>query len=143
MFKQIILASIFISNGAFASHVILRKHVTSGNVRPEDSFVKNCSFTNDGHIRINLKKGDGTTTFHTHHISSTKVAEIKTLVQRAHSGRIIEEGATCDGGDNLLYGFISGHKVLLDENFDCGRHRVNQSIATPRLKTIALKNCGF
>lgn len=142
MIKLIILSTLLISQGVLASH-ILTKHVTSGNVRPEDSFVKDCRFTSDGHVRITIKKGTADPRTHFHHISSARVTEIKTLVRRAHNGRIVEVGATCDGGDNLLDGFISGHKVILDESFDCGRHLQNQSSAVPRLKTIASANCGF
>ena len=142
MIKQIIIGSLLISQGAFASH-ILTKHVTSGNVRPEDSFVKDCRFTGDGHVKITIKLGTADSTTHFHHISSSRVTEIKNLVRRAHSSRIVEVGATCDGGDNLLDGYISGHKVILDENNDCGRHLKNQSSTVPRLKTIATENCGF
>lgn len=142
MIKQIIFSTLLISQSALASH-ILTKHVTSGNVRPEDSFVKDCRFTNDGHVRVTIKLGLEAPRTHFHHISEMRVTEIKNLVRRAHSGRIVEVGATCDGGDNLLDGFITGHKVILDESFDCGRHLQNQSSSVPRLKSIAMEICGF
>lgn len=142
MLKQLILGSLLISQGAFA-HIILSKHVTSGLVGPEDSFVKDCTYTDDAHVKITIKKGNGSPVSHIHHISSSRATEIKTLVNRAHRGRVVEVGASCDGGDDLLYGFINGHRVILDESFDCGRHRLNQSSVTPRLKTIARQDCGF
>lgn len=142
MLKQLILGSLLISQGAFA-HVILSKHLTSGLVDPEDSFVKDCTYTDDAHVKITIKKGNGSPVSHIHHISSSRVTEIKALVNSAHNGRVVEVGASCDGGDDLLYGFINGHRVILDESFDCGRHRQNQSSATPRLKAIASQDCGF
>lgn len=132
-----------LSTTVMASPVILSKQVTSGNVRPEDSFSKDCKFHNGGIVYITVRKGTGSPRTHSHSLTKAQISEIQTLVDRAHSGRVTEVGATCDGGSQILDGFISGHKVVLDENVDCGRHLINQSNAVPRLKSIALQYCGF
>lgn len=134
---------IFISTTSFAHTLMLTKHVSSGNVRPEDSFLKDCKIYREGYAIIKTKMGTNPTRTHTHNVSHARVLTIRGLLGQARNGRIEVTGVTCDGGNKLLYGYYRGVKFILDEDMDCGEHRVNQSSATPLLVSQAQSICGF
>ncbi len=141
--QKLALLFIIFSTSSFAHTLMLTKHVTSGNVRPEDSFVKDCKIYREGVAVIRIKTGTNPSSTHTHRVSQRRVFVIRALLRRAKNGSIETVGVTCDGGDKLLYGYYKGVKFILDEDQDCGEHKVNQSSATPLLASQAKYLCGF
>ncbi|HXH31255.1 MAG TPA: hypothetical protein VNJ01_10620 [Bacteriovoracaceae bacterium] len=142
MLKLLFFAGLF-SFQAFAVTPLLEKHVQSGLMVPENSFEYDCSINNDRHVVITRREGIGTAHTHTHHISRATRRNIRSLVHIAADGLISEAPVSCDGGDKLLYGFHHGEKFILDEDLDCGTHKINRSQAATALKRIARRYCGF
>ncbi len=140
---KLILLTLFVSTTSFAHTLMLHKHVTSGNVQPEDSFTKDCKVYREGFAVIRKKMGTHRTRIHSHNVSQRRVLLIRTLLRQAKDGTIATVGATCDGGDQLLHGYYKGNEFILDVNEDCGEHKVNQSPATPFLASQTESICGF
>lgn len=141
--QKFIILFLFVSTSAFAHTLMLHKHVTSGNVLPQDSFVKDCKVYREGFAVIRTKSGTHRSHTHTHSISRQRVLTIRALLRVARNGTIETVGATCDGGDQILHGYYKGSEFILDVNEDCGEHKVNQSPATPVLAAQAEHICGF
>ena len=141
--QKFIFLFLFVSSTSFAHTLMLHKHVTSGNVLPQDSFVKDCKVYREGFAVIRTKMGTRRTRVHSHNVSQRRVLLIRTLLRQAKDGTIATVGATCDGGDQMLHGYYRGDEFILDVNEDCGEHKVNQSPATPILASQAENICGF
>lgn len=141
--KAFLILGLLTTTQVFALSPLIEKHVQSGLVAPEDSFEYDCSINDDRHVVITRREGTGAPHTYSHHFSILTRRTIRSLVHVAAGGTIAEGPASCDGGDKLLYGFHHGSKFILDEDIDCGTHKINQSRATLALKRIARRLCGF
>lgn len=141
--KTLLLFLLMLAGQAFASDLLFEKHVKSGFIEEEFSFERDCTLSRDRHLRITRREGTAAPQTHTHHVSRERVALIRSLLRLARNGSITDGEIQCDGGDNLFYGYSAGEKFIIDEEFDCGTSKENQSRAAARLRTLARRMCGF
>lgn len=141
--KTILIFSLFLTTNAFASDLLFEKHVKSGFIEEELSFERDCTLSSNRHLTITRREGMNSPETHTHHVGRQRVALIRSLLRLARNAQITDGEIQCDGGDNLLYGHSRGVKFIIDEEFDCGTSKVNQSQAAERLRRLARQMCGF
>lgn len=141
--RTFLIIFLILTTNASASNLLFEKHVKSGFIEEEFSFERDCTLSGDRHLRITRREGTAAPQTHTHHVGRQRVAFIRSLLRLARNGRITDGDIQCDGGDNLLYGYSGGVKFIIDEEFDCGTSKENQSHAAGRLRRLARQMCGF
>lgn len=141
--KMILIFSLVFATNAFANDLLFEKHVKSGFIEEEFSFERDCALSIDRHLTITRREGTAAPVTHCHHVGRQRVAVIRSLLRLARNGRITDGDIQCDGGDNLLYGYSGGVKFIIDEEFDCGTSKENQSRAAGRLRRLVRQMCGF
>jgi hypothetical protein len=132
-----------LSSNAWSATTLLEKRITSGRVLPSARFIKECKIFNEGFARITSKLGNNRARINFRNVSRSRILWIQSLLRFAQNGRIELIGATCDAGSKTLHGYIWTRKIILDEDLDCGTHKINRSRATPVLQRIARQTCGF
>ncbi len=140
---KLLFLFLLLSTSAFARTLILSKNNSSSSNLPHAVFLKDCKVYSEGYAVITTRAGSGPTIIRKQYVSYRRILTIESLVRIAIFGRIVTVGATCDGGNKLLDGYLRGTKILLDEDIDCGNHKVNQSPATPFLANRSRNICGF
>lgn len=141
MLKSVLLMLLVTSN-VFANGLILRKFAQTGRVDPSEAFTKECSVYKNGEAVILIVTENSSTT-DTKEVSQRTVHQIKVLLSAARNGEITEDPYPCDVGTNTLHGFLGKETIELDVATNCRSHRVNQSPATPMLKSLATEICEF
>jgi hypothetical protein len=141
--KPLLLLVIFFSFNAFAKGELLRKFARTGRVDPQDSFTKECMVNQNGIVNITTQLADAPPVETGKRISPHLVQEIRRLLHAAKYAEVTEEPFPCDAGTRTLEGFLGSQIIELDLAVNCRSHRVNQSLALPRLKAISTVVCGF
>jgi hypothetical protein len=141
--KKLFFLIALMSFESFAGTVLLEKHRTSGYTLPEHRFVKDCRIYSEGYVESHTKNGDGTDSGFTHHVSFARVFEIRGLIRLARKASIADGGIRCDGGDDLVTGFIGKKAVMIRALEDCQSYEYRQGWAARRLLRIASGLCGF
>ncbi len=142
MIKLFFLLSLF-SASAFANHPLITKHATSGFTLPEDSFVKDCTISYNGTLKIHVKRGNGTEDSSLGTMTSSAITEMRYLLQLASYRSIVNNGVQCDGGNKKVTGYRNGKSVLLLDIKDCVSYRIRSGWAARRLRSRVTAACGF
>jgi hypothetical protein len=140
---KLLFLSFLLSTSAFANRLILSKSISSASHLPRAVFEKDCNIYAEGFAIITTRAGSGPTRIRKQYVSYQRVIAVQLLLGVAKNGRIKTVGASCDGANKLLDGYIGDSKLLLDEDISCGNHKVNQSPVTPALAGRARVICGF
>lgn len=127
---------------AHATTPMLEKYVSSGLTIPENSFVKDCDIYSSGTASISIRQ-NGRTQKYSRRVTRSNIVYIEALLYAAARGRIANLAVSCDGGSNIVMGNLRGRVITVDAKRDCESHRVNRSRATPELKRLAQRICGF
>lgn len=138
-----LLILLLISFPVFSRTLILDKHVVSGYVLPEHSFVKDCKIYSDGTLESVAQYGNGTGDGFSKILKKRVVLEIRALNRAAKKGQIEEGPALCDAGTEIVNGYVGTKKVLLLSAPDCDIVMENKSRAARHLRKLAEKLCAF
>lgn len=142
MFK-FILVFLLLPATSFGATIILEKHVTSGDVPPQDSFVKDCQIYREGYMEAITINGDGTAIGFSTQVSDVQVNAIRVLNRIARKGTITESDVPCGNGETIVNGRIGGLIVELETTPECGPRRLNTSVAASILRNMAQSICQF
>ena len=134
--------ALFVFN-ASAGTVILEKHAVSGLMIPENSFKKDCSIFREGYVESYTKKGDGTIIGFTHMVRSSRIFEIRQLLNVARHSGIAEGAILCDAGTKIVTGHYGGKAIMLKAQYDCDSNKFRKGWAAQRLRNIAANLCAF
>ena len=129
------------SASTFAATPLLQKHVTNGYSIPPSSFTYDCSINNDRKIIVTKRENSDIPQTTVRRLTWRALYHLRSLVHFASRGTISDAPILCDGGDQLVYGFHHGTKFIIDEDKDCGPHKINESRSAERLKILVGRYC--